>query len=233
MAIMDIVIILMLLLGAVLGFKKGFVKTLISFVGVFVVLILSFYLRTPIVNFMYKYCPFFNFDGYSVWNVFLYESIAFLIVFILLFSILGIIINISGIVEKILNSTIVLGIISKILGAIAGILEMLVFLFIGLFVISRFNFASDLIMESKVSKVILARTPIISNIAGPTYNAFNEVYELQKKYSDKKDKDAFNTSALQSLVSHRVLSAEQAQELVKNGKIKIKNSDSYVIQVGG
>ena len=233
MAIMDVVIILMLLLGAVLGFKKGFVKTLISFVGVFVVLILSFYLRTPIVNFMYKYCPFFNFDGYSVWNVFLYESIAFLIVFILLFSILGIIINISGIVEKILNSTIVLGIISKILGAIAGILEMLVFLFIGLFVISRFNFASDLIMESKVSKVILARTPIISNIAGPTYNAFNEVYELQKKYSDKKDKDAFNISALQSLVSHRVLSAEQAQELVKNGKIKIKNSDSYVIQVGG
>ena len=182
---------------------------------------------------MYKYCPFFNFDGYSVWNVFLYESIAFLIVFILLFSILGIIINISGIVEKILNSTIVLGIISKILGAIAGILEMLVFLFIGLFVISRFNFASDLIMESKVSKVILDRTPIISNIAGPTYNAFNEVYELQKKYSDKKDKDAFNISALQSLVSHRVLSAEQAQELVKNGKIKIKNSDSYVIQVGG
>lgn len=233
MAIMDVVILLMLLLGAVLGFKKGFVKTLISFVGVFVVLILSFYLRTPIVNFMYKFFPFFKFDGYYVWNVFLYESIAFIIMFVLLISILGIIINISGIVEKILNSTIVLGIIFKILGAIAGILEMLVFLFIGLFVVSRFNFASGLIMESKMSRIILARTPIVSNIAGPTYNAFSEIYDLQKEYKKSDNKDEFNFKALQSLVKYGVISPEQATELVKNGKIKMTNKDGYIIQVGG
>ena len=182
---------------------------------------------------MYKFCPFFKFDGYYVWNVFLYESIAFIIVFVLLISILGIIINISGIVEKILNSTIVLGIISKILGAIAGILEMLVFLFIGLFVVSRFNFASGLIMESKMSRIILARTPIVSNIAGPTYNAFSEIYDLQKEYKKSDNKDEFNFKALQSLVKYGVISPEQATELVKNGKIKMTNKDGYIIQVGG
>ena len=112
--------------------------------------------------------------------------------FVILSSILGIIINITGIIEKLLNVTIILGFFSKILGAIAGVLEMLVFIFIALFVLARINVTSSFVMESKTARVILARTPILANVAGPTYNALSDVYKLQKQYADTDDKEAYN-----------------------------------------
>ena len=36
MKIVDALIILFLLLGAVMGFKKGFIKTMVSLIGVFI-----------------------------------------------------------------------------------------------------------------------------------------------------------------------------------------------------
>ena len=48
------IIILFLLLGAIIGFKKGFIKTLVSLIGVFIVIIVSFYLKKPVANFMYQ-----------------------------------------------------------------------------------------------------------------------------------------------------------------------------------
>lgn len=227
MSIVDAVIILFLLLGAFLGFKRGFIKTLVSLIGVVLVIVLSFYLKTPIATFMYNYLPFWSFDGLSILNIFLYESIAFLLVFVILSSILGIIINITGIIEKLLNVTIILGFFSKILGAIAGVLEMLVFIFIALFVLARINVTSSFVMESKTARVILARTPILANVAGPTYNALSDVYKLQKQYADTDDKEAYNLEALTSLVRYGVISKEQAKKLIDDGKLKFSTEVNF------
>ena len=229
MKIVDALIILFILLGAVIGFKKGFIKTLVSFVGVFLIIVISLLLKQPVVNFIYAFFPFFSFNGLSVFNIFVYESIAFILIFTLLSCLLGIIINLTGVVEKILNLTIILGILSKTLGAIAGVLEMLLFIFIGCFVLSRFSYTSPYINESKAARVILARTPIIGNIAGPTYNSVSEIYELQKKYKDSDNKSEFNREALIVLVKYGVLTKEQARQFVKDGKIKIDNPDSFII----
>ena len=227
MSIVDAIIILFLILGALIGFKKGFIKTMVSLIGVILVIVLSFYFKTPIATFMYNYLPFWDFGGLSILNIFLYESIAFLLVFVLLSSVLGIIINITGIIEKLLNVTIVLGFFSKILGAIAGVLEMIVFIFIAAFVLARINVTSEFIMESSWARTILARTPVLANVAGPTYNALSEIYELQKQYADTDDKESYNVDALTSLIRYGVISKEQAKKLIDDGKLRITTEVNF------
>ena len=63
MAILDAVIILFLLMGAVLGFKRGFIKSLVSLIGIILIVVISYYLKNPIANFMIRHFPFFSFTG--------------------------------------------------------------------------------------------------------------------------------------------------------------------------
>ena len=63
MNIIDIVILIFLGFGALLGFKRGFTRQLVSLVGIFVIIILSFLLKNPISVFLYNNLPFFNFGG--------------------------------------------------------------------------------------------------------------------------------------------------------------------------
>ena len=47
MQIVDIIIILMILLGAIVGFKQGVIRKTTSFLGTFIVIIVSFILKNP------------------------------------------------------------------------------------------------------------------------------------------------------------------------------------------
>ena len=67
MNIVDILIIIFILFGALLGFKRGFTRELLSLVGIFLILILSFILKNPISVFLYNNLPFFNFGGIFLW----------------------------------------------------------------------------------------------------------------------------------------------------------------------
>jgi hypothetical protein len=78
MNILDAVIIVFLLIGALAGYRRGLVKQAVLLVGLVVVLVLSFYIRVPVSTFFYKNLPFFNFDGLfhgiSVLNILLYDG---------------------------------------------------------------------------------------------------------------------------------------------------------------
>ena len=58
MSILDAVIILFLLCGAVLGFKKGAIKSLVAFLGTITVIVVSYYLKDYIANILFNYVPF-------------------------------------------------------------------------------------------------------------------------------------------------------------------------------
>ena len=49
MNVLDIIIIIFILFGAVLGFKRGFTKELVEAVGFIVVLIIAYLLKTHLV----------------------------------------------------------------------------------------------------------------------------------------------------------------------------------------
>ena len=54
MNVVDVIIIALLILGGVAGFKAGVIKKLTDFIGMFVVIILAFYLKNYISVIMYE-----------------------------------------------------------------------------------------------------------------------------------------------------------------------------------
>ena len=82
MNVVDVIIIALLILGGVAGFKAGVIKKLTDFIGMFVVIILAFYLKNYISVIMYENLPFFNFfgliNGIDALNILLYEVFSIL-----------------------------------------------------------------------------------------------------------------------------------------------------------
>ncbi len=224
MSIIDTVIILFLLLGAVLGFKKGVIQSIVSFVGTILVVILSFWLKNPLSVFLYTYLPFFNFSISAI-NILVYEAIAFLIVFALLSTILRIILKISGMVELLLKFTIVLAIPSKILGAIFGFLEYYIFIFVILFVFSLCNIDSELLQESKLAEQILSHSPVISTIVEDSYNAVKTFTDINKKEESIEKK---NEEAIEVLLKYHMISEENLNRLNQKKKFNIPNLDQII-----
>ena len=227
--LIDVIIILFLLMGMIVGFKRGVFKSAVMFIGTILVLIIAFYLKNPLSKLMYTYLPFFNlggvFNGVKIFNIFLYEAIAFLIVYVVLMSLLHLVIKLTGLFELVLKFTIVLGIPSKILGAIFGLFESYVFMFLILFVGSRLSFLNPLIGESNMAPFIMTKSPIISNITNDYYVAFEEIYSLKDKYSDSNE---YNKEALNILLKYNIITVDSALKLEEQGKLDFNGAKEII-----
>lgn len=223
MFIVDIIILLFLGLGFLIGFKRGFTRELVSLVGIIIVTILSFILKNPISVFFYKNLPFFKFDylvkGASVLNILLYEMIAFLIVFSILLIILKIIMKATSLFEKFLTMTIILSIPSKILGGIIGVIKHYILIFLVLFIISLPVFSLD-IGKTNIGDFILNDTIILSDIEDDTLKIYTEFSDLIDKYKDKNNNKEFNQEALDLLIKYKAITKDNAKDLIKSGKLK-------------
>ncbi len=232
LTIVDTILILFLLCGAVLGFKKGAIKSLVALIGTFLIVIIAYYLKNHVAEVLFKFVPFFNFGG--AWtglvtlNILLYEAISYLLVFIVLYSVLNIFLKVSGIIEKILTFTIILGIPSKIIGAVLGFLEALVFSFIILFALLQFNATHKFVNDSSLAMNILDKTPIIGGMVDDTYLAIKEIETLTDKYDNNSDKDAYNQDILSILLKYQVVKPDTAENLVKKDKLKFKGADNII-----
>lgn len=227
MNIIDLVIIIFLLFGASLGFKRGFTRQLVSSVGFIIIVILAFNLRSPISEFLFRTLPFFNFGGLikgvSVLNILLYEFIAFLVVLLGLSLILKILMFATKLFEGILNMTIVLGIPSKILGAVVGVIEYYVIAFIFLYVISLPFFNISFASESKYKDKILQNTPILSSFVDKTVAIVGDFNNLKEKFKTEKDPNQFNLEALDVLLSKKIVSLNTVDDLIERNKLQIDN----------
>lgn len=224
MNVVDIIILIYLAFGALLGFKRGFTKQLVSLLGIFVILVLSFLLKNPISVFFYNNLPFLNFGGIfkdvTVLNILVYEILAFFIVFFVFTIIFKLLLSVTSVFEKLLNATIILGIPSKILGAILGIVQNIVFTFIVLYVLSLPTINIKLVKDSKLSNMILERTPILTNVCDSTLSVFNQIVELKEEYSNTENVNEFNQKALDIMIDNKVITKENVQRLIDKEKIK-------------
>lgn len=224
MNIVDIVILIFLAFGALIGFKRGFTRELVSLIGIFAILLLSFILKNPVSVFFYNTFPFINFGGIfkdiTVLNILMYEILAFLIIFFILTIIFKILLTLTKIFEKILTATIILGIPSKILGAVLGIVQSLIYVFITLYILNLPIINFEPVKESNVGNKILNKTPILTNVCDSTLSVFNEVLELKEEYETTNNVDEFNKKALEAMIDKNIITKENAKELIKKGKIK-------------
>ena len=224
MNIVDVTILIVLLIYTLLGLKRGFTRELLSLIGIFAVIVLSFLFKNPISVILYNNLPFFNFGGIfkdiTVLNILVYEVIAFIIVFIILFIILKILMKLTKVFEKFLTATVILGIPSKVLGAIVGLIEGIVYTFIVIYILSLPTFNIVEVKESSISNILLDKTPILHNICDKTLDVYNEVIELKKEYENTDNIKEFNQRTLKIMIDNNVISKENAIKLIESGKIK-------------
>ncbi len=232
MNFIDFFVIIILILGLLIGFKRGFIKSVVILIGTILVLILSFYLKNPIAVLMYEKLPFFSFKGHfagvTVINILIYEAIAFIIVYSVLLLLFKVVLVITKIIDKLLNSLIVLTLPSKILGMIIGGLEALVIVFIFLFVSIQLGFFAEDIQKSKYGSMIVKDMPLLSKPTKKVYLAFEDIYKLKDEYKDSKDKSEFNKKAFDTLLKYEVISVESADKLIITGKLKMDDADDIV-----
>lgn len=224
MNVIDIIIIIVLGFGFVLGFFRGFTKELVNFLGLISILILSFILKNPISVFFYKNLPFFRFGGIfkdiTVLNIILYEVVAFILVFAVLYVLFKILLLATKIFEKILKMTIILGIPSKILGGLLGIVENWVYIFIVLYLLNLPMFNIRVINNSKVANIIYNHTPVLHIVCDKTLSVVNEINDLKEEYKTTTNTNEFNKRALNTMIDKKFITKENAQYLIDKGKIK-------------
>lgn len=232
MNIVDLIIILILVVGALVGFKHGVIRQTVSLIGFLLVVILAFLLKNPLSLWMYEHLPFFNFwgilKGVTVINILLYEVIAFLILIALFSIILKIILFAAKIIEKILTFTVILGIPSKILGAVVGIVEYFLLIFVALYIVTLPFFDIESIRDSKYATKILNNTPILSNYTEDATKILNDFVDLKEKYNESSNAEEFNKEALAILLNYKVVDVKSIDKLVERNKIKIDNIEEIL-----
>ena len=60
MNIVDVIIILLIAFGGVMGFKRGFTRSLVSALGTIAIVVLAFLLKNPVSVLLYENLPFLN-----------------------------------------------------------------------------------------------------------------------------------------------------------------------------
>ena len=225
MNIIDVLIILIIGLGAVLGFKRGFFKETVMTVGFVLVFIISYLFKNPVAEILSLKLPFFEFGSAvksaAVFNIIFYQFIAFILVFFIVMVLFKVLLSISGFIEKVLNFTIILGIPSKILGAIVGALEGYIIAFVVVFVFNQPMLDVGMMNGSKMKDFVLNSTPGLTQIVSSVGNTVEDIYELMEDDSYNKDTNKFNRDAIDIMLKHKMVKVDYIEKLIDAGKIKV------------
>lgn len=232
MALVDILIIGFIFIGGLVGWKRGVIKEAASAIGVVLITILSFIFKNPLSIILYENLPFFKFGGIfkgvTVLNIALYELIAFLIVFSILMILWKIVMFASGIVQKIIDMTIILGFPSKILGFIIGLVEYYLICFVVLYILVLPIFSVKEVVDSKYANFVLEKTPLISNMFGDKMEFLDEFVSLKEKYKNTDSANEFNYDTLDLFLKYDIIDINSAKKLREKNKLKIDGIDNLL-----
>lgn len=229
----DILIIIFILIGAFIGFKQGFTRSIVKFFGMSIVLTLSFILKNPVSEMLMNSMPFFPFGGVikgvTALNILLYEVVAFSLVFSILMIALKILSITTNIFEKVLNFTIILGIPSKILGLIVGAIKNYIIVFFVMYFLALPNFSDiSLVNNSKLKEPILRDTPVLSGTMDNTLKVIDEFEKISDKFSNGTSTNEFNLETVDLLLKYNVTTVENVEKLIKSGKINIMGIEKVI-----
>ena len=224
MKIIDIIIIILLIFGFVKGSRNGLIKQAISLGGLVVEIILAFLLKNYLSIIFYENLPFISlggvFKGVESINIIIYEFLAFFIVLSLLMIVFRIVIFASGIINKIVNCTIILTLPNKLLGGIIGVIEIYIYVFLVLLITSSFNINNTFLRDnSSFDEPILKNTPILSSVGSNMIVVADELLSIKDKYDDSADSDVVNYEVVKILLDKKIVSVESIDKLIKSNKL--------------
>ncbi len=226
--LIDLMIIVIIALGGLVGFKNGAIKEGTKFLGLFVIIIISFLLKDKLMIVLYENLPFFNFfgiiKGLDAINILFYQLISFLVIFIALMFFLKVLVVLTGLVELLVKMTVFLSLPSKIIGAIVGMIEFYIYIFIVLYVLNIPILNLSYVNDSMFGNKILENTPILSELVNETVSVYSDVWEIIKNKENRDNKEV-NTLVLASLLDHKLITLDSAKRLVETNKIIISDTN--------
>ena len=102
LGITDVLIILFIALGGAVGYRNGFIREGIHFIGIVLITIIAFLFKDSLMILLYENLPFFNFfgviKGVTAINILFYQILSFIIIFAALFFLLRVLIVITGLI---------------------------------------------------------------------------------------------------------------------------------------
>ena len=228
--IFDIGIVLVLIMFIIVGLKRGVIKEAVSLLALVLVFIISYSLKGIVGNILCVLLPFLKLDGFVTLNIFVYQLIAFIIVFMIALGVYEISIKISKFLQKIVNLTIVLWLPSKILGGVVSFLKGYIVLFI-IFVFLMIPFGNvSLFKDSKCINFMLYNTPVLSGYTKNFVQPVKEVIVLSSKVSQKTItvNDA-NLEALDIMLKYKVVDKKTIESLREVHKLDdVQDIDSVL-----
>lgn len=224
MNIFDIVIILLILLSGVTGLKQGLLKSGINLIGTILIYIIAFKMKDSIGLFLCKIFPFFKFNGYVTLNILVYQLIAFVLIASILFSVFTLILKLTGIVQKLVDLTVILTIPSKIGGFIIGLLEGYVVMFIIILILSVPLRNVELFSESTLVDKMLSSTPVLSSTLDGIDDVIFNVFHITSEVKEGEDKTTkVNLDIMKTYLDAKVISKEDATKIIDTGKLDSVN----------
>ena len=224
MNIFDIVIILLILLSGVTGLKQGLLKSGINLIGTILIYIIAFKMKDSIGLFLCKVCPFFKFSGYITLNILVYQLIAFVLIASILFSIFAIVLKLTGIVQRLVDLTVILDIPSKIGGFIVGLLEGYVVMFIIILILSVPLRNVEMFSKSKLVNKMLNDTPILSSTLDGVDDAIFNVFNITSVVGEGEDKiTKVNLDIMKTYLDCKVITKDDAIKIIDTGKLNSIN----------
>ena len=204
MGALDIVILLLLLMFAVVGFKQGIIKELVQLVGMIAILVISFLFKDKLGELMCLWLPFFNFIGTPITgltslNILIYQLLGFVTIFAVLYGVYSIILKVSGLFQKVVDWTIILLIPSKIGGFLIGAVEGYIIMFILLVMVMGFPAEiSQHFRKSELVNTIVYKTPFLSEADGtlPLCSGLGSLPQRHVCTQESRDMSSMDTPSL-------------------------------------
>jgi uncharacterized membrane protein required for colicin V production len=166
---LDIILIILLLGGIIVGAKRGFVLQLIHMVGFVITFIVAYLYYKPLAEYFVLWIPYPTVDSDSRFTIAIdqldldqtfYQLFAFALIFFAVKFGLQLIASMFDFLKYLP----VLGFLSKILGAVLGFIETYLILFIFLYVFALFplDAIQTQLENSGIAQGILENTPFFS-----------------------------------------------------------------------
>ena len=148
----DIVLGVILVYAAYKGWKTGGISSLLNLVGTILVFVASYFLKDPLSVIFYKHLPFFSFNGLFAGitsiNIIIYEAASYLVCCAVLGTLLAVLVKVTGLIDKIVNKTIIISLPSKLLGLVASTAQYFIVCFIIVFILAQIPYTTKVVSES-------------------------------------------------------------------------------------
>lgn len=232
MNIFDIIIVLLIILSAISGFKQGVLKSGVQLIGTILVYVIAFIFKDKIGILLCKIFPFFELDGLVTINILIYQLIAFVLIATFLFGIFNLVLKLTGVVQKIVDLTIILTIPSKLLGAVIGLIEGYVVLFIILVILSIPLGNEPIFQESKLANRMINNSPILTKSLGGIAESLTDIFVITSEITDNGvDKNSqINLDIMETFLKYNVISKEDALSLIDTGKLDSVSGIKELVQ---